>query len=223
MNIRDDPNLHKGIKKNYLSFAGGGSNTRSTQLFIAFEDLDFLGNEPWETPFGMVVEGQRTLDSLYKGYGDIPPIGKGPDQQKIHNRGNQYLRSDFPLVDFILSCYVEENVLPDAEKNVDETSSNGVDSSQESPAGTSQDLLLPDAESSKISAVLSSVEAFDGVKDVERNKLRGGSGSNMVTGSVIFLRFLISSPFTFVVVGCLVIVLCCIRHRRRSLGAGKQS
>lgn len=51
----DDPNLHLGIKKNYLSFAGGGPNTRSTQLFIAFEDIDFLGNEPWETPFGTVV------------------------------------------------------------------------------------------------------------------------------------------------------------------------
>ena len=51
-NIRDDPNLNLGIKKNYLSFAGGGANTRSTQLFIAFEDLDFLGHEPWETPFG---------------------------------------------------------------------------------------------------------------------------------------------------------------------------
>ena len=51
-NIKDDPNLHLGIKQNYISFAGGGPNTRSTQLFIAFEDLDFLGNEPWETPFG---------------------------------------------------------------------------------------------------------------------------------------------------------------------------
>ena len=51
--IKDDPNLHKRIKKHYLSYAGGGPNTRSTQLFIAFEDLDFLGKEPWETPFGM--------------------------------------------------------------------------------------------------------------------------------------------------------------------------
>jgi peptidyl-prolyl cis-trans isomerase A (cyclophilin A) len=51
--IKDDPNLHKRIKKHFLSYAGGGPNTRSTQLFIAFEDLDFLGKEPWETPFGM--------------------------------------------------------------------------------------------------------------------------------------------------------------------------
>lgn len=51
-NIKDDPNLNLGIHKHYVSFAGGGPNTRSTQLFIAFEELDFLGKEPWETPFG---------------------------------------------------------------------------------------------------------------------------------------------------------------------------
>lgn len=123
--IRDDPNLNLGIKKYYVSYAGGGPNTRSTQLFIAFEDLDFLGKEPWETPFGkaktfcilhvclctqihsflgQVIDGQRTLDALYKGYGDIPPFGKGPDQQKIHNQGNAYVHREFPQTDFILSC-----------------------------------------------------------------------------------------------------------------------
>jgi cyclophilin family peptidyl-prolyl cis-trans isomerase len=104
--IRDDPNLNKGINRGYLSFAGGGPNTRSTQLFIAFEDLDFLGKEPWETPFGKVTEGYETLDALYKEYGDIPPFGKGPDQQKIHNRGNAYLKENFPMVDYIISCEV---------------------------------------------------------------------------------------------------------------------
>lgn len=60
-----------------MSFAGGGPNTRSTQIFIAFEDLNFLGKEPWETPFGVVTSGEDTLNKLYKGYGDIPPFGKG--------------------------------------------------------------------------------------------------------------------------------------------------
>ena len=62
--IEDDPNLHLGIEKHFISFAGGGPNTRSSQLFIAFEFLDFLGNEPWETPFGEVIEGQEVLDKL---------------------------------------------------------------------------------------------------------------------------------------------------------------
>jgi cyclophilin family peptidyl-prolyl cis-trans isomerase len=88
--IQDDPNLNLGIKKNYVSFAGGGPNTRSSQIFIAFEELDFLGKAPWETPFGVVIEGQETLDNFYKEYGDIPPFGQGPDQQKIYNRGYYY-------------------------------------------------------------------------------------------------------------------------------------
>lgn len=105
-NIPDDPNLHMGIQKNYVSFAGGGPNTRSTQIFIAFEYLDWLGKEPWETPFGVVVEGQETLDALYKEYGDMPPFGKGPNPSKIHNRGNNYIHEEFPKIDFLQSCKV---------------------------------------------------------------------------------------------------------------------
>eukprot|EP01041_Mallomonas_annulata_P003663 gene3663-7294_t len=105
--IMDDPSKNKGIKKNYLSYAGGGPNTRSTQLFIAFEDLDFLGNEPWEVPFGEVIEGDETLNAFYKGYGDIPPFGDGPDQQEIYEQGNDYIRNNFPLTDFIEWCELE--------------------------------------------------------------------------------------------------------------------
>lgn len=59
-----------------------------------------------------MIEGEETLQQLHKEYGDIPPFGHGPDQQKIHNRGNQYVRDDFPLVDFLTSCrfeYDDEN------------------------------------------------------------------------------------------------------------------
>ena len=40
--VKDDPNLKKGIKKYYLSYAGGGPNTRSTQLFIAVSNDIFV-------------------------------------------------------------------------------------------------------------------------------------------------------------------------------------
>jgi hypothetical protein len=35
---------------------------------------------------GQVIEGHETIDKLYKGYGDIPPFGPGPDQGKLHNQ-----------------------------------------------------------------------------------------------------------------------------------------
>lgn len=65
---------------------------------------------PQYTDTGVVVEGQKTLDDLYKGYGDIPPFGKGPNQQKIHNRGNAYIHEEFPQIDFLLSCAIEEPI-----------------------------------------------------------------------------------------------------------------
>jgi len=56
-----------------------------------------------------VIEGQNTLDNLYKGYGDIPPFGHGPDQQKLHRQGNNYIRTNFPQIDFINSCILLED------------------------------------------------------------------------------------------------------------------
>merc|ERR1712146_123233 len=85
----------------------GGPNTRSTQIFIAYGDLsNFLGKEPWETPFARVVgsPSMATLNKIYKGYGDITPFGNGPDQQQLFAQGNQYIRTNFPLTTFIKSC-----------------------------------------------------------------------------------------------------------------------
>ena len=106
--IPDDPNLDRGIWKYDISFAGAGPNTRSTQLFIAYNDLDFLGKEPWETAFGHIVSGQEVVDSFYQGYEDIPPFGNGPDQSLIYDNGNDYIRNNFPLTDFINKCFVTE-------------------------------------------------------------------------------------------------------------------
>jgi hypothetical protein len=65
---------------------------------------------------GKVIEGQQTLDHLYKDYGDIPPFGDGPDQQQIYSQGNAYIRSQFPRVDFIKFCSLielePENIAP---------------------------------------------------------------------------------------------------------------
>ena len=107
--ILDDPDMGLGIKKHYMSFAGSGVNSRSSQVFIAFEDLGWLGprkgphggrDGTWETPFGKVVGGIDTIDHLYRGYAEKP------NQQKLHNLGNKYIRENFPLMDFIKECHV---------------------------------------------------------------------------------------------------------------------
>ena len=100
--IPDDPPQGIPIRHGYMSFAGSGQNSRNAQVFIAYADLDFLGNEPWETPFARVpltTENTNTLNAIYKGYADGQI-----EQPRIFTEGNAYLRRQFPRVDYILHC-----------------------------------------------------------------------------------------------------------------------
>mmetsp|Transcript_35751 Transcript_35751/g.68590 ORF Transcript_35751/g.68590 Transcript_35751/m.68590 type:complete len:242 (+) Transcript_35751:105-830(+) len=109
-NLQDDPNLHMPVKRGYMAYAGSGVNSRSTQIWIAFEDSKSLGTQPWETPFGYVVEEDMpVVDAFYSGYGDMSAFGgHGPDQGKQQQLGNGYLKPNFPDLDYIKSCTVEE-------------------------------------------------------------------------------------------------------------------
>lgn len=88
-----------------ISFATSGPNSRTTQVFINYKDntnLDRMGF----APFGRVVEGMEVVDSLYKGYGEGAPRGRGPSQGRIQNEGNEYLRRDFPELDWVKSATI---------------------------------------------------------------------------------------------------------------------
>jgi peptidyl-prolyl cis-trans isomerase A (cyclophilin A) len=52
-------------------------------------------------PFGRVSEGMDIVDGFYKGYGEGAPQGKGPAQNRIQAEGNEYLKKDFPELDYI--------------------------------------------------------------------------------------------------------------------------
>ena len=97
--IDDDPVLQSNAR-GFVSYAMGGANTRTTQIFINFGDnsrLDAMGF----SPFGQVVEGMEVVDQLYSGYGDTQPRGAGPHPVAIQTRGNDYLDEDFPNLDFV--------------------------------------------------------------------------------------------------------------------------
>ena len=83
-----------------------GAATRTTQVFINLQDnlgLDRMGF----APFGEVVSGMDVVDQLFKGYGDAPPSGAGPEQSRIRDEGNEYLERYFPRLDYIKSAKVE--------------------------------------------------------------------------------------------------------------------
>lgn len=105
--IPDDPAGVQSNKRGYLTFAMRGPNTRTTQVFINYRDniqLDSMGF----TPFGEVVEGMDVIDSLYKGYGEGAPKGKGPDQMQLTREGNAYLERDFPKLDWVEKAVLVE-------------------------------------------------------------------------------------------------------------------
>jgi peptidyl-prolyl cis-trans isomerase A (cyclophilin A) len=101
----DDP-VRQSNGRGTVSFATAGPNTRTTQLFInlgANARLDRLGF----APVGRVTDGlARVVDSLYSGYGEGPPRGKGPDQDRLAAQGNIYLQRDFPRLDYIRTARV---------------------------------------------------------------------------------------------------------------------
>jgi peptidyl-prolyl cis-trans isomerase A (cyclophilin A) len=98
--IQDDP-VRQSNTRGMVTFATAGPNTRTTQIFVNFANnarLDRLGF----APIGRVVDGMtRVVDSLYSGYGEGPPKGKGPDQDRIAAEGERYLAQHYPKLDWI--------------------------------------------------------------------------------------------------------------------------
>lgn len=132
--IGDDPKREDlmPFREGMLSFAGSGPNSRNSQLFIAYDRAGGLGNSPWETPFGEVVEGMENVRNLCSGYGDMPPWGKGPQQGPIRNQGSSYIEENFSLLDKFETCTVkrleslhnrqevigDQHAVPDTRENV---------------------------------------------------------------------------------------------------------
>jgi peptidyl-prolyl cis-trans isomerase A (cyclophilin A) len=78
-----------------VTFATAGPNTRTTQMFINTGDNARLDGQGF-APIGKVISGQEAVESLFSGYGEGAPSGRGPAQQLIEIQGNAYLEKDFP-------------------------------------------------------------------------------------------------------------------------------
>ncbi len=103
--IDDDP-VKQSNKLGYVTFATSGKDSRTTQIFISYKDNSFLDRMGF-TPFAIIdAEGMAVVDTLYKGYGEGAPRGKGPDQGRLQSEGNTYLKAEFPLMDFCKSATV---------------------------------------------------------------------------------------------------------------------
>lgn len=104
-NIPDDP-VRESNARGTVTFATAGPNTRTTQVFINFNNNAGLNSQGF-APFGKVISGMDVVDSLYKGYGEGAPRGNGPNQALIKAQGNAYLVTQFPKLDYIQKATIE--------------------------------------------------------------------------------------------------------------------
>jgi peptidyl-prolyl cis-trans isomerase A (cyclophilin A) len=105
--IVDDPVKQSNLR-GYVTFATAGPNTRTTQIFINYSDRNVQLDKtpPGFAPFGKVIKGMDVADSLYNGYGDAPPRGTGPDQNRLRLEGNAYLEKSFSKLDHVKTATI---------------------------------------------------------------------------------------------------------------------
>jgi peptidyl-prolyl cis-trans isomerase A (cyclophilin A) len=106
--IKDDP-VTQSNTRGYVTFATGGPNTRTTQVFINFGDNQRLDHDGF-APFGLVTDGMKVVDMLYDQYGEGAPSGGGPDQNQIQKQGKPYLDKGWPKLDSIKTATITSPV-----------------------------------------------------------------------------------------------------------------
>ncbi len=109
--IPDDPVVTSN-KRGYVTFAQSQfPNSRSTQLFINYDDRNQRLDASGFAPVGKVVEGMDVVDKIFSGYGGGPAEGgRGPRQDLIQSGGTKYLNEYFPKLDYIKKARFVEPV-----------------------------------------------------------------------------------------------------------------
>jgi peptidyl-prolyl cis-trans isomerase A (cyclophilin A) len=104
--IKDDP-VKQSNTSGFITFAMGGPDTRTTQVFINTKDNSRLDRDGF-SPFGKVIKGMAIVEGLYNNYGDGPPK-TGPDQGRLQAEGNAYLEKSYPKLDYVKSAVIIAN------------------------------------------------------------------------------------------------------------------
>ncbi len=103
--LPDDPVVESN-RRSYVTFAHAGKDSRTTQIFISYVDKQRRLDKDGFSPFGKIVDGMKVVDSLYKGYGELGPKGKGPNASRVQREGQPYIDAEFPKLDAIKKARV---------------------------------------------------------------------------------------------------------------------
>jgi len=105
--IPDDP--WKGISntRGTVAFAFKDPNGRTTQVFINLKDNSESHDKEPFIVFGKVEEGMDVVDAFYADYGETAGGGiRAGKQDPVFQGGNEYLKKNFPLLDYIVRARV---------------------------------------------------------------------------------------------------------------------
>lgn len=100
-----DDSVRASNQRGFVTFATSGPETRTVQVFINLVDNTRLDAQGF-APFGRVTGGMDVVDRFYAGYGEGPPRGQGPEQERIHSEGTLYLQREFPQLDHIIRARI---------------------------------------------------------------------------------------------------------------------
>src|SRR5690606_37685854 len=106
--IPDDPRVLSNVRGT-VAFAFKDPNGRTTQVFVNLRDNSETHDAEPFVPFARVIEGMEIADAWYDGYGEASGGGiRAGKQDPVFMGGNEYLRKNFPRLDYILKAAVEQ-------------------------------------------------------------------------------------------------------------------
>jgi peptidyl-prolyl cis-trans isomerase A (cyclophilin A) len=106
--IQDDPfqPAYPNVRGTVF-FAWAVPNGRTTQVVINLRDNREVHDKEPFVPFGRVIEGMDVADALFDGYGEAAGGGiRAGKQDPVFQGGNEYLRKNFPRLDYIKTAKV---------------------------------------------------------------------------------------------------------------------
>ena len=102
--IPDDPVLQSNLPGT-VSFATGGPNTLTTQIFINTVDNSRLDDMGF-SPFAKVISGMDTVLAIYN---PTPGDGNGASQLHYTKQGNEWILEKYPEIDLIMPPEADVN------------------------------------------------------------------------------------------------------------------